>query len=260
MSQPSRENLFDLTGRTAFVTGSSRGIGLALAKGLLQAGARVVIHGRDNARAASAAAQLADETGGDTMVSTFDITSLGAVDDGVAEIEAAWGTPDILVNNAGIQRRAPFLEFTVADWDDLVATNLTSAFLVSQRVARGMVERGSGKIINIGSVQSQLARPSIAPYSATKGGIVMLTKGLCADLGPQGVQVNALAPGYFATELTSALVENPEFTQWVKTRTPAGRWGNVEDLVGGLVYLASAASDFVNGQTIYVDGGMTAVV
>jgi gluconate 5-dehydrogenase len=260
MSQPSRENLFDLTGRTAFVTGSSRGIGLALAKGLLQAGARVVIHGRDNARAASAAAQLAEETGGDTMVSTFDITSLGAVDDGVAEIEAAWGTPDILVNNAGIQRRAPFLEFTVADWDDLVATNLTSAFLVSQRVARGMVERGSGKIINIGSVQSQLARPSIAPYSATKGGIVMLTKGLCADLGPQGVQVNALAPGYFATELTSALVENPEFTQWVKTRTPAGRWGNVEDLVGGLVYLASAAWDFVNGQTIYVDGGMTAVV
>jgi len=123
-----------------------------------------------------------------------------------------------------------------------------------------MVERGSGKIINIGSVQSQLARPSIAPYSATKGGIVMLTKGLCADLGPKGVQVNSLAPGYFATELTSALVENPEFTQWVKTRTPAGRWGNVEDLVGGLVYLASAASDFVNGQTIYIDGGMTAVV
>jgi gluconate 5-dehydrogenase len=260
MSQPSRENLFDLTGRTAFVTGSSRGIGLALAKGLLQAGARVVIHGRDIARATSTAAQLAEETGGDTMVSTFDITSLGAVDDGVAEIEAAWGTPDILVNNAGIQRRAPFLEFTVADWDDLVATNLTSAFLVSQRVARGMVERGSGKIINIGSVQSQLARPSIAPYSATKGGIVMLTKGLCADLGPQGVQVNALAPGYFATELTSALVENPEFTQWVKTRTPAGRWGNVEDLVGGLIYLASAASDFVNGQTIFIDGGMTAVV
>jgi gluconate 5-dehydrogenase len=260
MSQPPRDNLFDLTGRMALVTGSSRGIGLALSKGLLQAGARVVIHGRDIARADRTAAQLAEETGGETRVSTFDITNPKAVDDGIAEIEVVWGTPDILVNNAGIQRRAPFLEFTVADWDDLVATNLTSAFLVSQRVARGMVERGSGKIINIGSVQSKLARPSIAPYSATKGGIVMLTKGLCADLGPQGVQVNALAPGYFATELTSALVDNPEFTQWVKTRTPAGRWGNVEDLVGGLIYLASAASDFVNGQTIYVDGGMTAVV
>ena len=260
MSQPAHDNLFDLTRRTALVTGSSRGIGLALAKGLLQAGARVVIHGRDTGRATGTAAQLAEETGGDTMVSTFDITSPDAVDGGITEIETAWGTPDILVNNAGIQRRAPFLEFTVADWDDLVATNLTSAFLVSQRVARGMVERGSGKIINIGSVQSQLARPSIAPYSATKGGIVMLTKGLCADLGPHGVQVNALAPGYFATELTQALVDNPDFTEWVKTRTPAGRWGNVEDLVGGLIYLASAASDFVNGQTVYIDGGMTAVV
>jgi gluconate 5-dehydrogenase len=260
MSQPPRENLFDLTGRTALVTGSSRGIGLALAKGLLQAGARVVIHGRDAARASSTAAQLAEETGGETRVATFDITNPTAVDEGISEVEVVWGTPDILVNNAGIQRRAPFLEFTVDDWHDLVATNLTSAFLVSQRVARGMVERGSGKIINIGSVQSQLARPSIAPYSATKGGIVMLTKGLCADLGPQGVQVNALAPGYFATELTQALVDNPDFTEWVKTRTPAGRWGNVEDLVGGLIYLASAASDFVNGQTIYIDGGMTAVV
>ena len=171
-----------------------------------------------------------------------------------------WGTPDILVNNAGIQRRAPFTEFTLQDWNDLVATNLTSAFLVSQRVARGMVKRGSGKIINIGSVQSQLARPSIAPYSATKGGIVMLTKGLCADLGPHGIQANALAPGYFDTELTRALVENEEFTQWVTTRTPAGRWGKVEDLVGALVFLASPASNFVNGQVLFVDGGMTAVV
>ena len=139
-------------------------------------------------------------------MSTFDVTDHAAVDRGIAEIEQEWGTPDILVNNAGIQRRAPFTEFTLEDWNDLVATNLTSAFLVSQRVSRGMVERGSGKIINIGSVQSQLARPGIAPYSATKGGIVMLTKGLCADLGPKGIQSNALAPGYFSTELTSALV------------------------------------------------------
>ena len=253
-------NPFDLTGTTALVTGSSRGIGLALAKGLLQAGSRVTIHARNHDQATATARSLAEETGGETRVSTFDVTDHDAVDRGVAELEQEWGTPDILVNNAGIQRRAPFTEFALQDWNDLVATNLTSAFLVSQRVARGMVERGSGKIINIGSVQSQLARPGIAPYSATKGGIVMLTKGLCADLGPKGIQTNALAPGYFSTELTQALVADEEFTQWVTTRTPAGRWGEVEDLVGGLVFLASSASDFVNGQVLYVDGGMTAVV
>ncbi len=253
-------NPFDLVGTTALVTGSSRGIGLALAKGLLEAGSRVTIHGRNVDQVTATAHDLAQETGGETRVSTFDVTDQAAVDRGITEIEQEWGTPDILVNNAGIQRRAPFTEFTLEDWNDLVATNLTSAFLVSQRVSRGMVERGSGKIINIGSVQSQLARPGIAPYSATKGGIVMLTKGLCADLGPKGIQTNALAPGYFSTELTQALVADEEFTRWVTTRTPAGRWGEVEDLVGGLVFLASSASDFVNGQVLYVDGGMTAVV
>ncbi len=252
--------LFDLSARTALVTGSSRGIGLALAQGLLEAGARVVVHGRNRERAESAAASLTEDTGGETLVSTFDITDPAAVDRGVAEIEQRWGTPDILVNNAGIQRRTSFVDFPKADWDELLATNLTSAFLVGKRVARGMVTRGSGKIINIGSVQSQLARPGITPYSATKGGIVMLTKGMCADLGPCGIQANALAPGYFATQLTQALVEDQAFTQWVTDRTPAGRWGAVEDLVGGLVFLASAASDFVNGQILYVDGGMTAVV
>lgn len=164
------------------------------------------------------------------------------------------------MNNAGIQRRGAFLDFARSDWDDLVATNLTGAFVLTQRVARGMVERGSGKIINIGSVQSRLARPGITPYSTTKGGIVMLTQGLCADLAPSGIQANALAPGYFATELTSALVADEEFSAWVRTRTPAGRWGEVGDLVGALVFLASPASDFVNGQVLYVDGGMTAVV
>jgi gluconate 5-dehydrogenase len=253
-------SLFDLTGRSALVTGSSRGIGFALAKGLLQAGARVSIHGRNLEQVSTSAAELASETGGETRVSTFDVTDRDAVDRGIGEIEQDWGTPDIVVNNAGIQRRAPFAEFTLENWNDLVATNLTSAFLVSQRVAGPMTRRGSGKIINVGSVQSQRARPGIAPYSATKGGIVMLTKGLCADLGPQGIQANALAPGYFETELTQALVEDEKFTQWVTTRTPAGRWGKVEDLVGGLVFLASSASDFVNGQVLYVDGGMTAVV
>lgn len=251
---------FDLTGRTALVTGSSRGIGLALAQGLLEAGAAVVVHGRDVAQTEASAAALTKKTGGETMVGTFDITDPAAVEQGIASIEQRCGTPDILVNNAGIQRRNRFVDFSIGDWNDLVSTNLTSAFLVGQRVARGMVERGSGKIINIGSVQCQLARPGITPYSATKGGIVMLTKGMCADLGPSGIQANALAPGYFATELTQALVEDEAFTAWVAGRTPAGRWGKVEDLIGGLVFLASSASDFVNGQVLYVDGGMTAVV
>jgi len=220
----------------------------------------VVVHGRDEDRAVAAAAALAGEGAGVTLPAAFDVTSASSVDTGVARIEAEWGTPDILVNNAGMQRRAPVLDFSVADWDELVATNLTSAFLVSQRVGRGMAERGSGKIVMIGSVQSRLARPGIAPYSATKGGVVMLTRGLCADLGPKGIQANALCPGYIDTELTQALVDDPEFSEWVRGRTPAGRWGGVEDLVGALVFLASAASDFVNGQVLYVDGGMTAVV
>ena len=253
-------SLFELNGRTALVTGSSRGIGMALAGGLLDAGARVIVHGRDPARAVDTAAALAHATGGATEVATFDVTDADAVDHGVGEIERRWGVPDVLVNNAGIQRRSPLLEFAKEDWDDLVATNLTSVFLVGQRVARGMAARGSGKIVNIGSVQSRLARPGIAPYSATKGGLVMLTRGMCADLAPSGIQANALAPGYVATELTAALVDDADFTSWVRSRTPAGRWGRVEDLVGALVFLSSSASDFVNGQVLYVDGGMTAVV
>ncbi|WP_405217639.1 glucose 1-dehydrogenase [Agrococcus sp. Ld7] len=252
--------LFDLAGRVALVTGSSQGIGRALAQGLAEAGATVVVHGRDRAKAERAAAEIGETTGRQTHVALFDVTDAQAVDAGIADVETRLGTPDILVNNAGIQRRNPITEFTDEDWHDLVATNLTSAFLLSRRVAKGMVARGSGRIVSIGSVQSQLARPSIAPYSATKGAIVMFTKGLCADLAPHGISVNALAPGYFATELTQRLVDDPEFSAWVAQRTPAGRWGEVRDLVGALVFLASDASAFVNGQTIYVDGGMTAVV
>jgi gluconate 5-dehydrogenase len=252
--------LFDIAGKTALVTGSSRGIGRALAEGLAAQGARVVIHGRDAAQVDATIIEIASATGAELMGSTFDVSVQSEVDAGIAQIEKAWGALDILVNNAGIQRRAPFLEFTLEDWNDLVATNLTSAFLVGQRVARGMAERGSGKIINIGSVQSLLGRPSIAPYAATKGGVAMLTKGMCADLAGKGIQVNALAPGYFSTELTKALVADPEFSAWVGKRTPAGRWGEVDELVGTLIYLSSSASNFVNGQVIFVDGGMTAVV
>jgi len=251
---------FDLTGRTALVTGSSRGIGLVLAGGLAAAGARVVLHGRDEGALAAARAALVTGGAADVRTVAFDVTDAGAVTAAVADLEAATGGIDVLVNNAGIQRRAPFLEFSAADWDELVAVNLTSAFLVGQQVARGMAARGRGKIINIGSVQSRLGRAGIAPYAATKGGIAMLTRGMCADLAPLGIGVNALAPGYVATELTSALVADEQFSAWVATRTPAGRWGRVEDLVGAAVFLASAASDFVHGQVLYVDGGMTAVV
>jgi gluconate 5-dehydrogenase len=252
--------LFDLTGRTALVTGSSRGIGKVLAFGLANAGAHVVLHGRDKTALATARAELEAAGASEVRTVAFEVTDPVAVRSAVTKLEWDTGGIDILVNNAGIQRRAAFTDFSVSDWDDLVATNLTSAFLVGQQVARAMITRRHGKIINIGSVQSQLGRPGIAPYAATKGGIVMLTKGMCADLAPYGICVNALAPGYFATELTSALVADQEFSAWVRTRTPAGRWGQVEDLIGTAVYLASAASDFVNGQVIYVDGGMTSVV
>ncbi|REC98113.1 gluconate 5-dehydrogenase [Microbacterium sp. AG157] len=251
---------FDLTGRLALVTGSSRGIGRALAQGLAEAGATTLVHGRDAETTGRAAEEISASTGVAAHAVTFDVGESGAVDEGVSLIEHRYGVPDIVVNNAGIQRRAPIAEFADTDWDDLVRTNLSSAFYVSRRVAGGMISRGSGKLVQIGSVQSQLARPSIAAYGATKGAIAMLTKGLCADLAPHGIQANAIAPGYFATELTGALVDDEKFSAWVRSRTPAGRWGNTGDLVGALVFLSSSASDFVNGQTIFVDGGMTAVV
>lgn len=253
-------NLFDVTGRLALVTGSSRGLGLALASGLAEAGARVVLHGRGGpalAEAQQTVAALSDEP---VPVVEFDVTDAEAVRDGVVDLIAEHGVPDILVNNAGVQRRAPITDFETSDWDDVIATNLNSAFYVSQPIARAMAERRSGKIINIGSVQSMLARQTIAPYSASKGGVVMLTKGLAADLARYNIQVYAISPGYFATEMNTALWQDPEFDAWVKQRTPAQRWGKVDELIGTLLYLASDASAFVSGQNIFVDGGMTSVV
>ncbi|GAA2014693.1 SDR family oxidoreductase [Nakamurella flavida] len=251
---------FDIAGRVALVTGSSQGIGLALAQGLAEAGCRVVLNGRDEAKLQRARDTLAERTGGDLVTCAFDVTDAAQVADGIATVERDVGPLDILVNNTGAQHRAPLVDFPDADWYRLLETNLTSAFLVGREAARVMSPRGHGKIVNICSVQSEVVRPGIAPYAATKGGMKMLTKGMCADLAPSGIQVNGLGPGYFETELTAALVADETFSGWVRGRTPAGRWGKVDDLVGALVFLVSPAADFVNGQILYVDGGMLSVL
>ncbi|MBV9197067.1 MAG: SDR family oxidoreductase [Solirubrobacterales bacterium] len=251
--------LFDLTGRTALVTGSSRGIGFVLARGLGRAGARVVLNGRDAPRLAGAVESLAEERIA-AHAACFDVIEEEAVAAAVAEIEADIAPIDILVNNAGMQLRMPLQDFAAEDFRQLLETNLTSAFLVGRAVGSRMLERGAGKIINICSLQSELARPSIAPYSATKGALKMLTRGMCADWAPHGVCVNGIGPGYFVTDLTRPLREDAEFDTWLKRRTPAGRWGELEELVGVAVFLAAPASSFVNGQIIYVDGGISAVI
>jgi gluconate 5-dehydrogenase len=253
-------DLFSLDGRLALVTGSTRGLGNALARGLARAGADVVLHGRDTGLLAAESAAIAAETGATVHTVAFDVTDRGAVADALEAFMADVGVPDVLVNNAGVQHRAPINDFPGEDWDRVVTTNLSSAFYVSQPITRRMAERRSGKVVNIASVQSMLARQTIAPYAASKGGLVMLTKGMAADLARYDIQVNAISPGYFASEMNRALWEDPEFDAWVKGRTPAGRWGHFDELVGALVFLSSAASQFVSGQNIFVDGGMTAVV
>lgn len=245
--------IFDLTGRRALITGSSQGIGLALAKGLADAGAKVVLNGRDAAKLAAAAVQI---PGVETLA--FDVTDHAATRAVIDDFEARSGAIDILVNNAGMQFRAPLEDFPADAFTMLLQTNVASVFNVGQAVARHMIARGAGKIINIASVQTALARPSIAPYTATKGAVGNLTKGMCTDWARYGLQCNAIAPGYFETPLNAALVADATFSAWLDTRTPAGRWGRVEELVGACVFLASSASSFVNGHTLYVDGGITA--
>lgn len=251
--------MFDLSGRRALITGSSTGIGYALARGLAGAGAEIILNGRSTARLAEAVSRLRDE-GAAVHAASFDVTSASEVETAVADIERKIGAIDILVNNAGMQRRAPLDQFSHAQWEELMKTNVDSVFLVGQAVARHMIARKRGKIVNICSVQSELGRPNIAAYTASKGAVKMLTKGMAIDWGQHGIQVNGLGPGYFKTELTEALVKDETFSSWLIGRTPSRRWGDVEDLVGAAVFLASNASNFVNGHILYVDGGVTATL
>ena len=246
-----------LAGKRALITGSSRGIGLALAHGLAGAGAEIVVNGRDEARLAEAAERL-EAAGAKVHRLAFDAVDHGAVKAAVDAFEAETGAIDILINNAGMQHRTPLEDFDPADFERLMRTNVTTVFNVGQAVARHMIGRGQGRIINICSVQSALARPAIAPYTASKGAVANLTKGMATDWAKHGLQVNGLAPGYFETELNAALVANPEFSAWLAKRTPAGRWGKVEELVGAAVFLAGDSASFVNGHILYVDGGITA--
>uniref|UniRef100_C5CZC0 Short-chain dehydrogenase/reductase SDR n=1 Tax=Variovorax paradoxus (strain S110) TaxID=543728 RepID=C5CZC0_VARPS len=256
MSHP----LFSLVGRTALVTGSSRGLGYAIAEALAQAGARVVLNGVDAQRLARGAEALRAKGHGVEMAA-FDVTDEAAVSDAFARLDAAGLAIDILVNNAGIQLRKPLVELSLPEWDKVLSTNLTSAFLVGREAARRMIERKSGgKIINIGSLTSEAARATVAPYTAAKGGIKMLTRAMTAEWAEHGIQANAIGPGYMATEMNTALIQNPAFDGWVKSRTPARRWGRPDELAGTAIYLASSASDYVNGQIFYVDGGMLAVL
>ena len=250
-------SLFDLSGRRALITGSSQGIGFALAQGLAQAGAKIVLNGRNSEKLSQAAEDLRGQ-GADVSQVAFDATDHDAVRQAIDGFEAGTGQIDILINNAGMQHRTELEDFPADAFERLLQTNIASVFHVGQAVARHMIVRGAGKVINIASVQSLLARPGIAPYTATKGAVTNLTKGMATDWAKHGLQCNAIAPGYFDTPLNAALVADPEFSAWLEKRTPAGRWGKVEELVGAAVFLSSPASSFVNGHTLYVDGGITA--
>ena len=259
MSHP----LFNLAGRTALVTGSSRGLGHAMAEGLAQAGARLVLNGVDAERLSRSAADLRSK-GHQVEEAAFDVTDEAAVIAAFERLDAGGVEVDILVNNAGIQLRKPLVDVTAAEWSRVIDTNLTSAFLVGREAARRMIARADrgrgGKIINIGSLMSEAARATVGPYTAAKGGIKMLTRAMAAEWAEYGIQANAIGPGYMATEMTTALMENPVFDAWFKARTPARRWGRPDELAGTAIYLASSASDYVSGQIIYVDGGMLAVL
>jgi gluconate 5-dehydrogenase len=248
-------NIFDLSGKVALVTGAYRGLGFAIAQGLARAGAEVALNGRRR-DTLDAAVQRLREQGLQATAAVFDVTDRKAISVAVAAIEKTAGPIDILVNNAGIQHRGAFADFPREHWDEIIATNLTAPFIVSQAVLPGMIRRKRGKIIHIASLMSELARPTVVPYTAAKGGVRQLTRGMAVELAPHNIQVNAIAPGYFATEMNRALIDNAEFNAWVCKRTPAGRWGNPDELAGLAIFLASDASSYMTGQLLAVDGGM----
>ena len=248
--------LFNLKGKRALITGSSQGIGYALAKGLDAAGAEIILNGRNKDKLDQAAKSLTPKH--NLYQLSFDVTDQNDTNKAINKFENEIGPIEILINNAGMQYRTPLEDFPVDMFEQLLKTNISSVFNVSQAVARHMIKRSSGKIINIASVQTSLARPGIAPYTATKGAVGNLTKGMATDWAKYGLQCNAIAPGYFDTPLNAALVSDKDFTAWLEKRTPAGRWGEVEELVGASIFLSSNASNFVNGHTLYVDGGITA--
>src|SRR6266403_1871819 len=248
--------VFDLSGKVALITGAYRGLGFAIAQGLARAGAQVVLNGRKKDLLDASVQKLRDQNLHASMA-VFDVTDSDAIRAGVAAIEAQHARIDILFNNAGIQRRADFAEFPLEQWNEIIATNLTAPFVVSQAVLRGMIERKRGKIVHIASLLSELARPTVVPYTAAKGGVRQLTRGMAVELAQHNIQVNAIAPGYFATEMNRALIDNVEFNSWVCKRTPAGRWGQPEELAGLAIFLASSASNYMTGQMLVIDGGMS---
>jgi len=251
--------LFDLGGKTALVTGSARGLGRAIAEGLANAGARVVINGTTAEGVAKTVAELKAK-GIDAIGRAFDVTDEAAVVAAFEAFDAQGVAIDILINNAGIQLRKPLVELSLAEWQKVIDTNLTSAFLVGREAGKRMIPRKRGKVVNIGSLMSTAARATVGPYTAAKGGIKMLTQTMVAEWAQHGIQANAIGPGYMLTDMNQALVANEAFNAWVIGRVPQKRWGNPDELVGAAVFLSSAASDYVNGQIIYVDGGMLAVL
>ena len=251
--------LFNLTGRRALVTGSSKGLGYAIAEGLAEAGAEIVLNARNQAELAAARDRLA-AAGHTVSARAFDVSDPEAVEAGIAEIEAGIGPLDILFNNAGIQHRQPLADLALEDWRRVMAIDLDAVFVVGQAVAKRMIPRRSGKIVNTCSLTSEVARPSITPYTAAKGAVKMLTKSMCGEWARYGIQVNGIGPGYFKTEMNRALFTNPDFDRWILGRTPAERWGEVGELKGVAIFLASQASSYVNGQIIYVDGGLLSVM
>ena len=253
-------SLFDLAGHTALITGSVRGIGFSLAEGLAEAGASVIINGRRQEAVDAAVAKLLDK-GYEARGAVFDVADEAAVAAAFAAFDRDGVEIDVLVNNAGIQFRKPMVELELQDWQRVLDTNLTAAFIVGRETAKRMIARGrGGKIVNIASLVSEAARATVAPYTAAKGGIKMLTRSMAAEWAQFDIQANAIGPGYILTEMNTALIENPAFDAWVRSSNPAGRWGKPEELVGTAVYLASAASNYVNGQIIYVDGGWLSVL